>query len=120
MTRCSLGCCTDNGRVRCCEDTNSGVLFVGIVGGVIGLILLLKIIACCCKKKQNRARHGLVHATTNSPPGYGTTGTQMGYEQQPYQAYPMQTNNMTSGYMTTPTQLTAPWQPPPYEEANKG
>ncbi|KAH3856742.1 hypothetical protein DPMN_099335 [Dreissena polymorpha] len=120
-TYCSLGCCTVNGRTRCCEDINIGVLVGSIVGGLIGLIVLVSIIVvCCCIMNRNRARQGQFLATTNSPPGYGTPGTQMGYVQQPYQAYPMQTNNMTSGYMTTPTQPTAPWQPPPYEEANKG
>ncbi|XP_052275701.1 uncharacterized protein LOC127875012 isoform X2 [Dreissena polymorpha] len=121
---CSWGCCTYNYGKQCCEQTyvsNIGVLVGSIVGGVIGLIVLVSIlVACCCIMKRQRARQEQVFTTANIQPVYGAPGTQMAYAQQPYQPYPIQTTNMQPGYMSAPTQPMQSWQPPPYEEVNKG
>ncbi|XP_052275702.1 uncharacterized protein LOC127875012 isoform X3 [Dreissena polymorpha] len=118
---CSWGCCTYNYGTQCCEQTNIGVLVGSIVGGVIGLIVLVSIlVACCCIMKRQRARQGQVFTTANVQPVYGAPGTQMAYAQQPYQPYPTQTTNMQPGYMSASSQPMQSWQPPPYEEVNKG
>ncbi|KAH3691260.1 uncharacterized protein LOC127863662 [Dreissena polymorpha] len=106
---------------HCCEQTNIGVPVGSIVGGVIGLIVLVSIlVACCCIMKRQRARQGQVFSPANVQPVYGAPGSQMAYVQQPYQPHPIQTTNMLPGYGSASTQPMQSWQPPPYEEVNKG